>query len=105
MGDFPGITELEPLIGLLHLVAVQDALPEYAKVITQAVTDGGQAESRHRIEETGGQTPEAAVAQTGVDFVIAQGFPMKAELRHGLAAGLFELEVDDVVAEQPADQE
>ena len=105
MGDLPGVAELEPLVRLLHLVAVHDSLVEDAEVIAQAVPDGGEAQRGHGVEKTGGQAAETTIAQPGVHFAVAKRLPIQPELGHRGAATVFQLEVDDVVPEQAADQE
>ena len=39
-GDFPGVAETQPLVGLLDLPAVDDLLLEDAELVADAVTDG-----------------------------------------------------------------
>ena len=42
--DLPGVALAEPLVGLLHLVTVADLLVEDAKLVADAVSDGGKLE-------------------------------------------------------------
>ena len=55
--ELPGVAEIQPGLGLLGLPAVDDCLAEQAMLVADAVTMGGQAQSRHALHETGGQTP------------------------------------------------
>ena len=50
----PRIAVAEPIVGLLHLPALFDALREDAIVISKTVAVGGQAERGHRVHEAGG---------------------------------------------------
>jgi hypothetical protein len=54
------------------LPAVDDVLVEDAVLIAYAIADGGDLQRRQRVHETGGQTPQAAVAQAGF-FLQAEG--------------------------------
>ncbi len=55
-GDFPGVAELEPLVGLFDLVAVDNLLIEDAEIVAESVADGGETQSGHRVEKAGRQT-------------------------------------------------
>ena len=103
--DFPGVAVLQPVVGLFALFAVDDALAEDAVVVAQAVAGGGEVEGGEGIHEAGGEAAEAAVAEAGVHLVVAEAVPVQAEGVHGFAALLLEAEVDDVVAEEAADEE
>ena len=105
MGDLPRIAVAQPVVRLLHLVAIVDVLLEDAVVVADAVADRRQLQRRHRVEEAGREPAQAAVAERGVDLDVAQHVPVQAELLHRLAAGVFQQQVDDVVAHRPADQE
>ena len=67
---FPWIGPRKPVVGLFGLPAVADALPENAVVVAQAIAHAGNAECRHRIEKTRRQPAQAAVAETGVRFLL-----------------------------------
>ena len=73
LAGLPGIAVLEPGVGLLDLTAVLDLLTEEAVAIAHAVAVAGDALLGHGVEEAGGQTTEAAVAQAGVALVACTG--------------------------------
>ena len=104
-GEFPRIAVLEPVVRLLHLLAVHDALAEDAVVVPEAVAHAGEVEGGHRVEEAGGEAAEAAVAEAGVHLEVAQRVPVEAVLLQRLRALAVELEVDHVVAQKPPDEE
>ena len=60
---FPGVAETQPLVRLLDLPAVDDFLLEDAELVADAVADRWNLQRGERIEETRGETTEAAVAQ------------------------------------------
>lgn len=64
--DLPRVAEAQPVVRLLELPAVLDALLEDAVVVAQAVAVRREADRGHRVEEARRQTPETAVAQTRV---------------------------------------
>ena len=63
------------------LAAVDDLLLEHAVVVADAVAVAGNAKGRHRIEETGSQAAQAAVAQCGVVFQVGEGGAVDAQFR------------------------
>lgn len=105
MSDLPRIAQLQPFIRLLHLIAVHDLLVEDAEVVAETIADRRQAQRGHGIEKTGGQTTQAAIAEARVHFTVSQGLIVQAQFRHGVAAATFQLQVDDVISEQAANQE
>jgi hypothetical protein len=66
--DLPRVAVAHPVVGLLHLLAVLDALREHAVAIAQPVAERGQADLGERVEEAGGQAAEAAVAECRVQL-------------------------------------
>ena len=102
--DLPGVAEAEPMVGFLDLIAVFDDLAEDAVVVADAVAVAGELEGGEGIEEAGGKAAEAAVAEAGVAFEVAEEIPGEAEVGHGLADVVIDLEVDDVVAHGAADE-
>ena len=102
--DLPGVAEAEPVVGFLDLVAVLDGLAEDAVVVADAVAVAGELEGGEGIEEAGGEAAEAAVAEAGVAFEVAQDVPGEAEVGHGLLDAFIHLEVDDIVAHGAADE-
>ena len=103
--DFPRIAVAEPVVGFFHLAVIDDELFENAEIVTDPVSVGGQFESRHGVEEAGGETSESAVAESRVDFLFPQFFDFKSELRHRFFCRIVDAEVDHGVADGSADQE
>ncbi len=61
--DLPGIAVVQPFIGDFRLPAVMDFLVEATGRIADAVADGRALQCRQRVEITGCQPAQAAVAQ------------------------------------------
>ena len=78
--DLPRVAEAQPVVGLLELPAVHDALLEDAVVVAQPIAVRGQAQRGHRVEEARRQTPEAAVAQPRVLLDLLQLLQLEAQL-------------------------
>ena len=79
--DLPGIAVAQPLVGLLHLPAVDDLLLEDAELVADAVTQRRHFERGQRIDETRGEPAEAAVAQARLVLVRQQLFEVEARAR------------------------
>ena len=105
MRNLPWVTVLEPFIGLLHLVAVFDVLLEDPEIVSQAIADRGKVQGGNGIQKTRGEPAEAAIAEARIDLVFPQILPIEPFLRHGRAANVFHLKIDDIVAHQASDQE
>ena len=102
---FPGIAVLEPAVRLFDLTAVDDLLTENPVIVPEPVSHARKFKRGHGIEITRGKPPEAAVAEPGVGFIIAQIVPVDAVFAERVAAELVGLEVDHVVGEKPAHKE
>ncbi len=102
--DLPGIAILQPMIRFFDLLSVNNLLTEDAIVIAKPIAHAGQFEGGERVHEACGQTPEAAIAKTSVNFEIAERIPVQAILFQRLAADGVHLQVDDVVAQETANQ-
>lgn len=66
--EFPRI-EVEPVIGNLDLVTVDDFLLKDTIAVAEAVAPGRVVEGCHAVEEAGGETAETAVSEGGVVFL------------------------------------
>src|SRR6516164_7519208 len=66
--EFPRVTERQPLFGVLLLPAIYNDLLEQTMIITDPIAAGRDAETRHALQETRRQAPEAAIAQRRVGF-------------------------------------
>src|SRR5438093_2626499 len=105
MGDLPRITQLHPIVRLLHLITVNDSLVEDPEVVAESVTDGGKIQCCHRIEKARGEAAQSSIAEAGVNFVVPKRLPIEAYCRHRGTTFIFQSQVDDIVTEQAADQE
>ena len=103
--ELPGVAVLEPGLGQLDLVAVDDLLAEEAVAVADAVAVGRHADRRHALHEAGGEPPEAAVAERGVGLELGDLVEVDVEQLQRRAHRLGQPEVRDRVAHQPADQE
>ena len=61
--QFPRIAVAQPVVGLLDLLPIVDALREHAVAVAQAITEGRHAQRGQRIQKAGGQAPETTVAE------------------------------------------
>ena len=96
----------QPVVGLLDLVAVADLLTEHAVLVPQPVADRRDLERRQRVEETGGQPAQAAVAQPGVGLRLQKLVPVLVRIRpQVLVNERLDLQVGDRVQQGAADQE
>jgi hypothetical protein len=102
--DLPRITFLEPGIRVLDLPAVLEVLAEHPVVVAQAVAESGVVEGRQRVEETGGEPPEASVAEAGIRFLLDDGVEVEAEHLHRLACGVEKSGGDQIVDHQSTEQ-
>ena len=100
--DLPGKSiVLEPVVGLLDLTPVDDALPEHAVAITDAVADNGQPQGRRAVEKAGREAAQAPVAEAGVVLQFENVGIGESETGAGLGAGVVDAEVHRGVTQQP----
>ena len=98
----PGIAVAGPVVGGLLLGAVlAEALLEEAEAVPQAVAGQGNALGDGAVQEAGGQTAQAAVAQGGVLDVLQLG-QIHALFGEGLADGLENAHIEEVGVDQTA---
>ncbi|MCY1417622.1 hypothetical protein D9M71_331620 [compost metagenome] len=64
--ELPGVAEIQPVLGLLLLPAIDHRLAKQAMFITDAITVGGNTQGRHAFHEASRQPPQATVAQRRV---------------------------------------
>ena len=98
----PGIAVAGPVVGGLLLGAVlAEALLEEAEAVPQAVAGQGNALGDGAVQEAGGQTAQAAVAQGGVLDVLQLG-QIHALFGEGLADGFENAHIEEVGVDQTA---
>lgn len=71
--------KLEPVVGNLDLVAVNDFLLEDAVAVAQAIAPGGVVERGETVKEAGGETAETTVAEGGVVLLFDDVLDAEAE--------------------------
>ena len=103
--DLPRVRPAQPIVRLFLLPAVPDRLFEHAVFIAQAISHGRQLHRGHRIEKARRQTPESAVPQSGIRFLLKQAQPVDIFARDDLLHHGTEEKVDDIVGQRPSDQE
>ena len=103
-GHFPHVAVDQPIVGRFHLLAVDDALAEQAVFITDGAAHGGQAERGQAVQEAGGQTAQAAVAQTGFGLFLQHGAQVHAQLLQGLTVRVVGAQVEHVAVQAAARQ-
>ena len=64
-GDLPGVAQVQPLVGHLHLPAVTNGLVEDAELVSDAVADGRDLQRRKRVHVAGRQPAEPPITQPG----------------------------------------
>ncbi len=109
IGDFrprelPGIAEGEPVFGIFVLPAVLERLAKQAVVVTNAISHGGDFESRHAVHETGGEAPEPAIAERRIGLERAQHIEVDAKFGERVAHRLGQAEIGQRVDEQTANE-
>ena len=102
--DLPGIRPAEPVVGLLVLPAVLNRLTKDAVFVPQTVAHGGKLHRGHRVEETGGQAPEPAVAKARIRFRFKQAEPIEVLLLDPLLGDGIEQEVCHIVGQRATEE-
>ena len=72
--EFPRVAILKPVVRRLFLSAFHNVLLEHAVVVANPVAAAWQGQRRQRVQETGGQTPQAAVTEARVILFVNQLF-------------------------------
>lgn len=68
-GELPGV-KVEPVVGDLDLVSVDDLLLEDAVAVAQTVTPGRVVERGETVEEAGGEAAETAVSKSRIVLLL-----------------------------------
>lgn len=77
--ELPGV-KVEPVVGHLDLVTVDDLLLEDTVAVSQAVAPGGEVERSKAIKETSSQASETTVAQSSIMLLSDNVLDAEAEL-------------------------
>ena len=102
--ELPRITVDEPVLGRFLLPTAPNDLPEEPVVVTDAVAVRGDAERRHAVHETGGETSETAVAERRIRLDTAQFGQADPELVQRLLHRLRDAEICHRIEKEAADQ-
>ena len=81
---FPGIPEMEPVIGILDLGTILNTLFKHTVFIAESITDSGYLQGGQRIEITGRKSSQPPVAEAGFYFQVDQLVNIQAQFLHGL---------------------
>ena len=104
-GKFPGVGGVEPVVGRLYLAAVHDGLTEHAIVVTDTVAVTRDAERGHRVQKTGSQPAQPAVAQRGVGLQLDHGIHVHTQFSQRPVHRGVQVERNQGVAEGAPHQE
>ncbi len=99
------VAVLQPVVRHFLLIAVLDLLSEHPVVVADAAAVGVVAAGGQRIHEAGGQPAESTVAQRRVRLLILDRVDIEAQLVQRFLHILVFPEVEQIVAQCPADQE
>ncbi len=102
--DLPRIGTAEPVVRLLILPAVADRLSEDAVFIAQPVAHRRKLHRGHRVEETGGESPQPAVSQAGVGLRVEHGWPIEVFVQDSLLDERIEQQVGHVIGQRSSDE-
>ena len=95
-----------PVFRLLDLLAVLvEFLLEDAVLVLDAVTESGHAERGEGVDEAGGETAQATVAERGLIFGVDDVLRLESEAFHSLIELVEHAGVEQRVAQLLADQE
>ena len=89
----------------LLLPTVTDQLLEYAVLVAQSVAHGRQLHRRHRVEKTGREPPEPAIAEARIRLLLEHAEPIDVLLPGEIRKDPVEHQAGDVVRQRPSDQE
>ena len=92
------------LSGRSICAAVADHLPENAVLVAQAVADGRILQRGERVDEAGGETAEAAVAEPRIGLFLDHRIEIPALLLQGTPNQRLRGQIHHVVAQRAAEQ-
>src|SRR5438270_683146 len=88
-GNVPVVGAAQPVVPRLDLPAGLHRLLEDTELVAQAVAHRRDLQCSERVDEAGGQAPQAAVAQAGVRLQLGQRRQVEAlALEHALDEGV-----------------
>ncbi len=93
-----------PVVRRFLLLPALERLAEQPVLVVQPIAGRRLPHRRHRVEETGRQAPQPAVAQRRIDLLLQQVGQVDVLLRQRLLDGVVPAQVEQVVPRQPANQ-
>ena len=105
LGVEPDVAARQPEIRKLGLPAVNNLLFENAVLVHNAVAHGRVGAGGQTVQVAGGQTAEAAVAETGIRFALIEGLQLNAEILEPFADHVGQAEVVEIILEGSPEQE
>ena len=105
VGDLPDVARGQPVVRHFHLIAVHQLLAEQAELIADGAAHGGQLEGGQAVQEAGGQSAQAAVAQARLRLLLEHEAAVDAQLVQGPHVILLVDQVHHVVVQGAAHQE
>ncbi len=102
--ELPRRAVAQPVVRAFHLKTVQQALVKQAELVTYAVAIGRDLQGGQRVHETGGQPPQAAVAQGRVFLLLAHCFQVMTKLLQHLGRLVHHVKIGNGIAQGAAHQ-
>ena len=103
--QLPRVSVLEPVVWLLHLIAVLDLLAENAVVISDSISICRKLKSCKGIHEACGKSSQTSVSKSCVRLCICQLFVTVAKALESILDLLLDSKVDDVICHGPTHEE
>ncbi len=106
VGELPGPTAFEPLIGDLHLPAVANQLIENSKLVADAVANRWHFQAGQRFHVASGQASQTAITKARLFFHLADVVQRGAvKALQGFSSFFLDAQHQEVVAQLWTDQE
>ena len=96
LGQQPRVAQLHPVVRQLHLLTLHDLLLEDAQLIADGIARRRDLQRGHAVQIAGGQTAEAAVAQTGIRLHVENVRRPEAQLADGGGQLVQQLQIEGV---------
>ena len=103
--ELPRVTVAKPGVGALELLPAHDVLEENPVLVSDAVARAGNAQGRHRVDETRCEPTETAVAKASVVLLVHGLGQRYAAFEQRFVRGVEAAEVQQAVFEQPPEKE
>ncbi len=103
--ELPGVAEVQPVLGLLLLPAIDHGLAEKPVLVADAIAVSGNAQGRHALHEARRQAAKAAVAQRGIGLEQADALQVHVQPFQCVTGNVEQAQVAQAVVQQAADEE